>query len=100
MLLKDLLDFQFKSGLGSKDDDCIVIMIAAMFCLMARYEEISKLTSSCVKVLDSGDVEVTFPSAKNYNFSNSKKSFLAFCPNARHNIAEFCHTRLHLGYSA
>ena len=63
-------------------------MIAAMFCLMARYEEITKLTSSCVKVLDSGDLEVTFPSAKNYNFSNSKKSFLAFCPNAKHNIAE------------
>ena len=36
------------------------------FCnvLMARHEEISKLTKDCVKILESGDVEVEFPSAK------------------------------------
>jgi hypothetical protein len=72
----------------SKDDECVTIMIMTMFSLMARYEEVSKLTSDCVKFLDSGDIEVTFPSAKNYNFSNSKKSFLAFCPNASYNVAQ------------
>merc|ERR1719233_2109717 len=55
---------------------------------MARFEEISKLTPECVKTLDSGDLEITFPSAKNYNFADAKKSFLASCPNAKHNIAE------------
>ena len=84
--LKDLLDFHFNQN--SKEDETIVIMIAVMFCLMARHEEISKLTSDCVKVLDSEDVEVSFPSAKNYNFADSKKSFLASCPNAKYNIAK------------
>ena len=86
--LKDLLDFHFNDDQSSKENESIVIMIAVMFCLMARHEEISKLTSDCVKVLDSEDVEVTFPSAKNYNFADSKKSFLASCPNAKYNIAK------------
>ena len=86
--LKDLFDFYFSLIVKSKDDECVTIMIMTMFSLMARYEEVSKLTSDCVKFLDSGDIEVTFPSAKNYNFSNSKKSFLAFCPNASYNVAQ------------
>ena len=86
LLLRDLLDFYDSSDI-SKDDECIVIMISVMFTLMARHEEISKLTKDCVNILASGDIEVTFPSAKNYNFSDSKKSFIANCPNAKHNIA-------------
>ena len=88
LLLKDLLDFYYSTDIISKDDECMVIMISVMFTLMARHEEISKLTKECVNTLASGDIEVTFPSAKNYNFSDSKKSFIAFCPNAKHNIAE------------
>ena len=55
---------------------------------MARHEEISKLTSDCVKILESDDVQVTFPSAKNYNFSDAKVSFIASCPNAQFNVAK------------
>ena len=44
--------------------------VASKVTIVARFEEVSKLTTDCIKVLDSGDVEVTFPSAKNYNFSN------------------------------
>ena len=88
LILKDLLDFQFLSTNSSKQDDSIVIMAAVMFCLMARHEEVSKLTPECVKSLDTGDLEITFPSAKNYNFADAKKSFLASCPNAKYNIAE------------
>ena len=87
LLLKDLLDFYSSSDIISKDDECIIVMVSVMFTLMARHEEISKLTKDCVKILASGDIEVTFPSAKNYNFSDSKKSFIAYCPNAKHNIA-------------
>ena len=86
--LKQLLDYFYSLDCVTSDCDLsLVIMIAVMFCLMARFEEISKLTTDCINVLDSGDVEVTFPSAKNYNFSNSKKSYLAFCPQAQYNIA-------------
>ena len=88
LLLKELLDFYYSSDTVTDDDEAIVIMISVMFTLMARHEEISKLTKECVNVLVSGDVEVLFPSAKNYNFSDSKKSFIAFCPNAKYNIAE------------
>ena len=88
LLLKDLFEYYSGLSLKSKSDDCLVVMISVMFCLMARFEEVSKLTTDCIKVLDSGDVEVTFPSAKNYNFSNSKKSFIAFCPNAKFNVAK------------
>ena len=63
-MLKTLLDYFFACDNSSKDDECIVIMISVMFFLMARHEEISKLTKDCVKILESGDVEVEFPSAK------------------------------------
>jgi len=63
-------------------------MIAVMFSLMSRHEEISKLTKDCIFILDTGDVEVVFPSAKNYNFNDAKKSFIAFCPQAKYNIAQ------------
>ena len=88
VLLKDLLDFYFSSDVRSKNDETLVVMISVMFCLMARHEEVSKLTKDCVKILDSGDIEVNFPSAKNYNFSDAKKSFIASCPNAKYNIAQ------------
>ena len=87
-LLKDLLDYHFNNDVRSKDDCSVVIMISVMFCLMARHEEVSKLTKDCVIILESGDVEVNFPSAKNYIFSDAKKSFIAFCPNAKYNIAK------------
>ena len=88
LLLKNLLDFYSSSDIISKDDECIIVMVYVMFTLMARHEEINKRTKDWVKILTLGDIEVTFPSAKNYNFSDSKKSFIAFCPNAKHNIAE------------
>jgi len=88
LLLKDLFEFYYSLSSKSKSDECLMVMISVMFCLMARFEEVSKLTTDCVKVLESGDVEVTFPSAKNYNFANSKKSFIAFCPNAEFNVAK------------
>ena len=87
MHLKSLLDFYFSLTSVSTDDTCVMTMIVTMFSLMARHEEVAKLTKECVKSLDSGDLEITFPSAKNYNFSDSKKSFLAFCPNATYNVA-------------
>ena len=86
--LKDLFEFQFRSSRSIKEDESVLIMIAVMFCLMARHEEISKLTSDCVKILESDDVQVTFPSAKNYNFSDAKVSFIASCPNAQFNVAK------------
>jgi len=50
-MLKTLLDYFFACDNSSKDDECIVIMISVMFFLMARHEEISKLTKDCVKIL-------------------------------------------------
>ena len=54
---------------------------------MARHEKISKLTKDCILILDTGDVEVEFHSAKKYNISDARKSFIAFYPNAKYNIA-------------
>ena len=82
-----VLRFYFSLTSVSTDDTCVMTMIVTMFSLMPRHEEVAKLTKECVKSLDSGDLEITFPSAKNYNFSDSKKSFLAFCPNATYNVA-------------
>ena len=50
-MLKTLLDYFFACDTSSKDGECIVIMISVMFFLMARHEEISKLTKDCVKIL-------------------------------------------------
>ena len=58
-----------------------------MYSLMARHEEVCKLTKDCVKLLDTGDIEVMFPSAKNYSYSEAKKSFIASCPNSNHDVA-------------
>ena len=87
LMLKDLLDYFFSCDTRCKEDESVVIMISAMFTLMARYEEISKLTKDCISVLDTGDVVVEFPSAKNYNFAEAKKSYIAHCPRAKYNIA-------------
>ena len=51
VMLKTLLDYFFACDNSLKDDECIVIMISVMFFLMARHEEISKLTKDCVKIL-------------------------------------------------
>ena len=47
----------------------------------------SKSSENCISILDTGDVVVEFPSAKNYNFAEAKKSYIAHCPNAKYNIA-------------
>ena len=53
------------------------VFILMQFVLFARYEEIAQLKKSSVKTLESGDLEITFSQAKNYNKWDCKTSCIA-----------------------
>ena len=53
------------------------VFILMQFVLFARYEEIAQLKKSSIKTLESGDLEITFEQAKNYNKWDGKTSCIA-----------------------
>ena len=59
---------------GSFKDERAANFFMLAFVAFARYEEISKLRPENVRFLQSGDVELEFPSAKNYNVWDAKKT--------------------------
>ena len=52
---------------GDFKDERTAVFILTQFVLFGRFEEISKLKRSNVKILASGDLEVLFQEAKNFN---------------------------------
>lgn len=61
---------------GSFKDERTAVFILMQFCFFARYEEIARLEKSHVKISE-GHLEVYFPSAKNYDKWDAKKSWIA-----------------------
>ena len=61
---------------GSFKDERTAVFLLMQFCFFARFEEIAKLKKSHVKI-NEGSLEVYFPSAKNYDKWDGKKSWIA-----------------------
>ena len=59
---------------GSFKDERAANFFMLAFVAFARYEELSKLKPENVNFLASGDVELEFPSAKNYDVWDAKKT--------------------------
>ena len=53
------------------------MFILTQFLLFARYEEVAQLKKTSIKSLESGDLEISFAQAKNYNFWDCKTSCMA-----------------------
>ena len=62
---------------GSFKDERSAVFILSQFLLFARYEETAKLKKKNVKLLESGDLEILFEQAKNFNVWNAKTSCIA-----------------------
>ena len=62
---------------GDFKDERTAVFILTQFVLFGRFEEISKLKRSNVKILASGDLEVLFEEAKNFNVWDSRSSCIA-----------------------
>ena len=58
-------------------DWCIVALTTVMFFAFARYEECAALKKSHFKVLENGDLEITFLKAKNNQFHDAKTTVIA-----------------------
>ena len=62
---------------GSFKDERSAVFILSQFLLFARYEETAKLKKKNVTLLESGDLEILFEQAKNFNVWNAKTSCIA-----------------------
>ena len=62
---------------GDFKDKRSAVFILMQFLLFARYEEVAKLKKSNIRFLESGDIEVSFDQAKNYNMWDCKSSCIA-----------------------
>ena len=62
---------------GEFKDERSAVFILCQFLLFARYEEIAHLKKSSVRKLASGDLEIEFSQAKNFNSWDAKTSLIA-----------------------
>ena len=62
---------------GDFKDERSAVFILTQFLLFARYEEVAQLKKTSIKYLESGDLEISFAQAKNYNLWDCKTSCIA-----------------------